>query len=43
MKSLNNIVVGKVKLKNRICIAPMCQYSAKNGNPTKWHYNIYQN
>ena len=38
MKSLNQIIVGKVKLKNRICIAPMCQYSAKNGNPTDWHY-----
>ena len=38
MKSLNQIIVGKVKLKNRICIAPMCQYSAKNGNPTDWQY-----
>ena len=38
MKSLSSISIGKTKLKNRICIAPMCQYSAKDGNPTKWHY-----
>ena len=38
MKSLNSIIIANVKLKNRICIAPMCQYSAKNGNPSQWHY-----
>ena len=29
--------VGGLKLANRIVIAPMCQYSAKNGNMTDWH------
>ena len=38
MKSLNSIIIANIKLKNRICIAPMCQYSAKNGNPSQWHY-----
>lgn len=37
MKSLETIYLKK-KLNNRICIAPMCQYSAYNGNPSKWHY-----
>ena len=26
-----------VELKNRIAVSPMCQYSAENGHPTKWH------
>jgi 2,4-dienoyl-CoA reductase-like NADH-dependent reductase (Old Yellow Enzyme family) len=30
--------INKVSLKNRIFIGPMCQYSAKNGEPSKWHY-----
>lgn len=38
MKSLKKIKIANIVLENRICIAPMCQYSAKNGNPTKWHY-----
>ena len=38
MKVLKSLKVGKILLNNRICIAPMCQYSAKNGNPSKWHY-----
>lgn len=29
--------LGGVKLDNRIVIAPMCQYSADNGNATAWH------
>lgn len=29
--------VGSLTLKNRIVIAPMCQYSAKNGDATDWH------
>jgi len=29
--------IGKLELKNRIVIAPMCQYSAQNGNATDWH------
>lgn len=29
--------LGPLKLKNRIIIAPMCQYSAVDGNATDWH------
>ena len=29
--------LGPVALKNRIVIAPMCQYSADNGNASDWH------
>ena len=29
--------VGKLELKNRIIIAPMCQYSAVDGCMTDWH------
>jgi 2,4-dienoyl-CoA reductase-like NADH-dependent reductase (Old Yellow Enzyme family) len=29
--------VGKLELRNRIVIAPMCQYSADEGCPTDWH------
>jgi 2,4-dienoyl-CoA reductase-like NADH-dependent reductase (Old Yellow Enzyme family) len=29
--------IGGLKLANRIVIAPMCQYSAENGNMTDWH------
>ncbi|HYI96173.1 MAG TPA: NADH:flavin oxidoreductase/NADH oxidase [Bryobacteraceae bacterium] len=29
--------VGKFELRNRIIIAPMCQYSAENGCATDWH------
>jgi len=31
------ISVGKLKLDNRIVIAPMCQYSAEDGCMTDWH------
>lgn len=31
------IVLGSLELKNRIVIAPMCQYSADNGSATDWH------
>jgi len=31
------LAVGKVTLRNRIVIAPMCQYSAVDGNMTDWH------
>ena len=33
-----NLKINNIILKNRIVISPMCQYSAKNGGPTKWHY-----
>ena len=29
--------LGQLRLKNRIVIAPMCQYSAENGAATDWH------
>jgi len=29
--------LGKLTLKNRVAIAPMCQYSADNGAATEWH------
>jgi 2,4-dienoyl-CoA reductase-like NADH-dependent reductase (Old Yellow Enzyme family) len=31
------ISLGNLTLKNRIVIAPMCQYSADNGAATEWH------
>ena len=35
---LNPIKINKVKLLNRLVVAPMCQYSGIDGNPSKWHY-----
>jgi 2,4-dienoyl-CoA reductase-like NADH-dependent reductase (Old Yellow Enzyme family) len=29
--------LGPLQVRNRIAIAPMCQYSAENGNATDWH------
>ena len=29
--------IGDLRLANRIVIAPMCQYSAEDGNATDWH------
>ena len=31
------LAVGDLQLSNRIVIAPMCQYSAKDGCTTDWH------
>ena len=31
------ISIGALALKNRIIIAPMCQYSAREGSATDWH------
>ncbi|ALM82173.1 NADH:flavin oxidoreductase/NADH oxidase [Bordetella sp. N] len=31
------VALGKLPLVNRIAIAPMCEYSAENGNATDWH------
>jgi 2,4-dienoyl-CoA reductase-like NADH-dependent reductase (Old Yellow Enzyme family) len=30
-----------LKLKNRIVLSPMCQYSAENGLPGEWHFRHY--
>ena len=35
--------INKTTLKNRIVISPMCQYSAKNGCPSDWHYDHINN
>src|SRR4051794_7602111 len=31
------IAIGPLALRNRIVIAPMCQYSAQDGSATEWH------
>ena len=31
------LMLGQLELANRIIIAPMCQYSAVNGQATDWH------
>ena len=31
------LLIGDLRLDNRIVIAPMCQYSASNGTPGDWH------
>ena len=35
---LKKIKNNKFKLKNRIVVSPMCQYSSNNGSPSSWHY-----
>jgi len=35
---LKPIKINNILLKNRFVVSPMCQYSAKSGCPTKWHY-----
>jgi 2,4-dienoyl-CoA reductase-like NADH-dependent reductase (Old Yellow Enzyme family) len=32
------ISIGQLNLSNRIAVAPMCQYSAQNGEATDWHH-----
>ncbi len=34
---LDPITIGKISIKNRIWVSPMCQYSAKNGVVGPWH------
>jgi len=36
-KLFSPLEIGKLKLDNRIVIAPMCQYSADDGSATDWH------
>tara|TARA_B100000029_G_scaffold260687_1_gene257083 strand:- start:453 stop:1517 length:1065 start_codon:yes stop_codon:yes gene_type:complete len=36
---LKKIKINKITLQNRIVVGPMCQYSANNGKPSKWHFN----
>lgn len=35
---LKKIRIKNILLRNRFVVSPMCQYSAKNGCPSKWHY-----
>ena len=35
----DKIKIGGITLKNKIVVSAMCQYSAKNGCPTEWHYS----
>lgn len=37
------VSIGKLQLPNRIVIAPMCQYSAENGEAGDWHLMHYGN
>ena len=39
MKILNKFKIRKKIFRNRISVAPMCQYSADNGNPSNWHFS----
>jgi 2,4-dienoyl-CoA reductase-like NADH-dependent reductase (Old Yellow Enzyme family) len=36
-KLFSPLVIGNIKLKNRIVVSPMCQYSAKDGFTNDWH------
>ena len=35
--------INNIKLKNRIVVSPMCQYSAEKGSPSEWHYHHLRN
>ncbi|MGA2449185.1 MAG: NADH:flavin oxidoreductase/NADH oxidase [Polyangiaceae bacterium] len=37
MHLFESLVLGGITLRNRIAVSPMCQYSARDGNPTSWH------
>jgi 2,4-dienoyl-CoA reductase-like NADH-dependent reductase (Old Yellow Enzyme family) len=37
------IKLRELKLKNRIMVAPMCQYSAQNGEANDWHFTHINN
>jgi len=36
-KLLSSLTIKDIKLKNRIAISPMCQYSAIDGFANDWH------
>jgi len=38
-----NLKINNIILKNRVVVSPMCQYSSKNGSPSKWHYQHLEN
>ena len=31
------LTIGDLRLRNRIAVSPMCQYSARDGVPDDWH------
>lgn len=37
MNLFSELELRSVKLRNRIAISPMCQYSSENGLPNEWH------
>ena len=37
MSLFEPLVIGSVKVRNRIVVSPMCEYSAPDGVPTDWH------
>ncbi len=34
----NELKIKDVSFRNRIAVAPMCQYSSDNGFPNDWHF-----
>jgi 2,4-dienoyl-CoA reductase-like NADH-dependent reductase (Old Yellow Enzyme family) len=38
MSLFSPLKLREVTLRNRIAVSPMCQYSAKEGRPTDWHF-----
>jgi len=37
-KLFSSLTLRGLELANRIVISPMCQYSARDGSPTEWHW-----
>ena len=37
MHLFESLQLGGVRLKNRVVVSPMCQYSSREGHPTPWH------
>src|SRR3974390_3632832 len=38
MKLFQPLRLREIELKNRMVVSPMCEYSAKEGHPTNWHF-----
>ncbi|MEJ2124022.1 MAG: oxidoreductase, partial [Alphaproteobacteria bacterium] len=41
VKLFEPFTLRNIELANRIVVAPMCQYSAVDGEPQPWHYQHY--
>lgn len=39
----SKLKINKITLPNRVVVSPMCQYSAKDGCPSEWHYRHLSN